>query len=87
MNSAYPDLFKYIPKSIPVILLANKSDLKSEIKDEGIKEIVREIGAISAVKTSAKTGSHVKEAFLIMIKRIIGITKKKDLKKIALIQN
>lgn len=82
-----PDLFKYIPKSIPVILLANKSDLKPEINDEGIKEIIREIGAITAIKTSAKTGFHVKEAFLIMIKQITGIQKKKDLRKIALIKN
>jgi len=82
-----PDLTKYIPKSTPVILLANKSDIKPEISDEGIKEIVREIGAISAVKTSAKTGFHVKEAFLILIKRITGIIKKNDLQKIALIKH
>jgi small GTP-binding protein len=82
-----PDLYKYIPKSTPVIILANKSDLKPEVNDERVKEIVREIGAITAIKTSVKTGFHVKEAFLIMIKRITGISKKKDLKKIALIKH
>ncbi|MHA1729133.1 MAG: Rab family GTPase [Promethearchaeota archaeon] len=73
-----PDLFNYLPRIVPIILLANKSDLKAEIDDTFLKEVSRKIGAnkISSIKTSAKTGSHVDEAFILLIKRIIGIEEK-----------
>ncbi|MCP4762289.1 MAG: GTP-binding protein [archaeon] len=76
-----PDLYKYVPKTTPVILLANKNDLKSEINDSRLKDVVNEIGAISGIKTSAKTGSHVDEAFLLLLKHIVGF-KEKEMEEI-----
>ncbi|MHA1730017.1 MAG: Rab family GTPase [Promethearchaeota archaeon] len=67
-----PDLLKNLSE-IPIIIIANKNDLQSkiEVDDDTIQGIVRNIGVISAIKSSAKTGFHVNEAFILLLKKII----------------
>jgi len=54
-------LFK-VSGEIPIVVLANKSDLKSEIEKEEIDNLVKDYGFPYYI-TSAKTGKNVNEAF------------------------
>ncbi len=57
-----PDLKKNC-SDIPIILLANKNDLKPDISKTEIEEISNEINANSIIYTSAKNGERVEESF------------------------
>lgn len=61
---------------IPVIMLANKNDLKGEIRKSEIEKVAMDYGFLHYF-TSAKTGENVKEAFetlgKLMIKPWTGI--------------
>ncbi|MFX1269503.1 MAG: Rab family GTPase, partial [Promethearchaeota archaeon] len=57
-----PDL-KRNCSGIPIILLANKNDLKPDISKTEIEEISNKIKANSIMYTSAKNGQHVEESF------------------------
>lgn len=59
--------------SVPMILLANKNDLKPEIKEDKVREIASSAGIEKVLFTSAKTGYHVNEAFISMIKMCSGL--------------
>ena len=65
-----PDLRENCGK-IPIILLANKSDLKSEVSKDYIMEISKKIEAESILITSAKRGENVEEAFHMLARTII----------------
>jgi len=52
-----------INKKVPIILLVNKADLEWKVKEEQVKKIADEIGAIEYMFTSAKRGDNVNEAF------------------------
>ncbi len=56
------DLLKYCP-DIPVILIANKNDLKAETSNEKVDAVGEKLEAISVIYTSAKTGDNVEQAF------------------------
>ncbi|MBD3188427.1 GTP-binding protein [Candidatus Bathyarchaeota archaeon] len=58
-----PDLKEKVKSVIPIVLLANKSDLESEVTQDDIDDCMNAIGATCALKTSAKTGDNVNEAF------------------------
>ena len=60
-------------KSIPVILLANKNDLKAEISEEEVKEIANRCNVDRVIFTSAKTSYHVEEAFIGLIKLCLDV--------------
>lgn len=66
-----PDLKENCGK-IPIILLANKSDLKSELKKEFITEIGKKVESDSILITSAKRGENVEDAFHLIAKTIIN---------------
>ncbi len=55
--------FSIIKKKVPVILIANKSDLEWNVNENHIKEVADKIGAVRYIITSAKTGENVKDAF------------------------
>jgi len=57
-----PDIEKYC-NEIPIILIANKNDLKSNVSEETIKSIGEKINAREILFTSAKTGENVETAF------------------------
>ena len=54
-----------IAGDVPVFIVANKADLsdESEVDDREIAEVAEAFGS-SFLRTSAKTGDHVEEAFL-----------------------
>lgn len=60
-------------ESIPVIMLANKNDLKPEISEEEVKEIGNRCKVDRVIFTSAKTSYHVEEAFIALIKMCLNI--------------
>ena len=60
-------------ESVPIILLANKNDLPAEIKENRVREIAADVGIDKVLYTSAKTGYHVNEAFISMIKSCTGM--------------
>ncbi len=60
-------------KSIPVILLANKNDLKAEISEEEVKELANRCNVDRVIFTSAKTSYHVEEAFIGLIKLCLNV--------------
>ncbi|MDM8551136.1 Rab family GTPase [Desulfobacterales bacterium HSG2] len=57
--------------SIPFILLFNKSDLTDEweIEDEALEDLTRD--GFTVMKTSAKTGEMVEEAFLSLAEKML----------------
>ncbi|MFX1503749.1 MAG: Rab family GTPase [Promethearchaeota archaeon] len=57
-----PDVKKYCDIA-PIILLANKNDLNSELSENEISSLGEKIGILSVIYTSAKTGEHVEIAF------------------------
>ena len=48
---------------VPVLMIANKSDLKWSVDKDYLKKIASKIGAKKYIITSAKTGEHVNHAF------------------------
>ena len=50
-------------ENVPVIMLANKSDLEWKVDKEYLKKIASKIGSVKYMITSAKTGEHVNDAF------------------------
>ena len=56
---------------IPVVVLANKTDLveRQEIRDEDIAEVIGPLG-LKVLRTSARTGENVEQAFLGLAKEI-----------------
>jgi len=69
-NFWYPDLKKNNINS-PLILLANKDDLKWQVTDEEVESLGRKIDAKQILYTSAKTGEHVIKAFKIISEEAI----------------
>ncbi len=55
--------------SIPILLLANKVDLKREISNEEVKKIADQAGIDTVIETSAKTGQAVELAFQTLVKK------------------
>ncbi|MFX0105411.1 MAG: Rab family GTPase [Candidatus Hodarchaeota archaeon] len=55
----------------PIILLANKNDLKRELSEVEVNSLGDKINAISIVYTSAKTGENVDLAFKIISEQAI----------------
>ncbi|MFX1258153.1 MAG: Rab family GTPase [Promethearchaeota archaeon] len=66
----YQDLKKHC-NFIPIILVANKSDLKREIIEDDIYSLGKKINTKSILKTSAKTGENVEHAFRLIFKQTI----------------
>lgn len=66
-----PDLKKHAGENVPIVLLANKSDLEHEVIDDDIEDCRKAIGATAALKTSAKTGDNVNLAFEELTKAIL----------------
>ena len=54
---------------IPVLLLANKVDLKREISAEEVKKIAEQAGIDTIIETSAKTGQAVELAFQTLVRK------------------
>ena len=55
---------RVVNKEIPVVLLANKSDLEWAVSEETVNETGHELSADATYITSAKTGENVNEAFI-----------------------
>ena len=57
---------------IPVVALGNKSDLtdRIEVKDPAIEAVLGPFG-IPVIKTSAKTGENVEEAFMRLARSLV----------------
>ncbi len=73
----YPDLKKYC-KDSPIILIANKNDLKSNISEEEIIDHGDKINAKSTFSVSAKTGKNVEKAFKLIAELSINTIYNKD---------
>eukprot|EP00994_Dinema_validum_P002987 NODE_1680_length_874_cov_85.854545_g1320_i0.p1 GENE.NODE_1680_length_874_cov_85.854545_g1320_i0~~NODE_1680_length_874_cov_85.854545_g1320_i0.p1 ORF type:complete len:224 (-),score=47.47 NODE_1680_length_874_cov_85.854545_g1320_i0:143-814(-) len=66
-------------KPIPMILLANKSDIEDvELPKEKLDQFVEENGFLAWIATSAKTGANIEMAFHQLVDNIITITKNLD---------
>jgi len=65
-----PDVKQYC-NFTPIVLLANKNDLKGEISELEVKSLGDNINAISIIYTSAKTGENVELAFKIISEQAI----------------
>jgi Ras-related protein Rab-1A len=76
-----PDFRERMPADVPMVLIANKNDLKPEISEEEVRTIADRMNLEKVIFTSAKTGYHVNEAFAALIKASSELS---DLKPIPL---
>ncbi|UCD01056.1 MAG: GTP-binding protein [Promethearchaeota archaeon] len=65
-----PDVKQYC-EIAPIILLANKNDLKKELSELEVNSLGDKINALSIIYTSAKTGENVEAAFKIISEQAI----------------
>ena len=66
-----PDIREYCSNS-PIILIANKRDLSSKLREQEINSLSKRIDAESEFFTSAKTGENVELAFKMIYKHAIN---------------
>ena len=84
-NYWYPLLTDRTGK-VPIVILANKSDLPNwEIKEEELRRVANSLNAPYFI-TSAKTGEHVNESFRMIAERCLeeGFSEKRNVKKIEI---
>lgn len=66
----YPDVIKSCKKA-PIILIANKNDLKNETSGNEVNDLGGRINAASVIFTSAKTGDNVEDAFKLIAEHTV----------------
>ncbi len=67
----HADVRQNVPKPLPTLLLGNKCDLEHSVDENAITAAMQLVGAFKFLKTSAKTGENVPEAFMILTKAIL----------------
>jgi len=67
-----PDVKQYCEQA-PIILLANKNDLGTELSEKEIFSLEKKIKAISIIRTSAKTGENVELAFKLISEEAVKV--------------
>ncbi len=67
-----PDVKQYCAQA-PIILLANKNDLGTEISEKEIFSLEKKINAISIIRTSAKTGENVELVFKLISEEAVKV--------------
>jgi len=67
-----PDMKKYCA-DVPIILLANKSDINSDISENGVEIVGKRINAKLIFHTSAKNGKNVEKSFEMIAKYALKI--------------
>jgi small GTP-binding protein len=65
-----PDIGKYCTE-VPIILIANKNDLNSNISENAVRSLGERINAKDILFTSAKTGENVEKAFKLISELVI----------------
>jgi small GTP-binding protein len=65
-----PDIEQYCTE-IPIILIANKYDLNSNISENAVRSLGERINAKDILFTSAKTGENVEKAFKLISELVI----------------
>jgi small GTP-binding protein len=66
-----PDVKEQWGDTIPIILVANKSDLPREVSAEDLEECKNEAGAVAVLETSAKDYDNVGDAFAALARIIL----------------
>ncbi len=67
------DFKENMDNDIPIICIANKNDLQTEISEEEVRALTEKMNIPKVIFTSAKTGYHVYEAFVSLIKACSGL--------------
>ncbi len=67
-----PDMEKHVGNKIPLVIIANKTDLPRDASKEVVGQCAKATGAVAVVETCAKNGDGVNNAFTTIAKAIIG---------------
>ena len=67
-----PDIKERWGENIPIMIIANKSDLPRKALAEDLEECKNEVGAVGVMETSAKNGDNVIDAFTTLARIILG---------------
>nr|MDO8099365.1 Rab family GTPase [Candidatus Njordarchaeota archaeon] len=65
------DLKRFIPGSIPMVVVGNKIDLKRKVSTEEGEKFAKRLGA-TFIESSAKTGENVPEVFREITKALVS---------------
>lgn len=68
--SSWIDNFVSVVGEMPILLLANKCDLKGEVSMNELKSFSDSIGS-TLLETSAKTGDNVEDAFSLIAQKMV----------------
>ncbi|MFX0114626.1 MAG: ADP-ribosylation factor-like protein, partial [Candidatus Hodarchaeota archaeon] len=73
-RNLFAQVFKYLPEGTPILICANKQDVKGAVKPENILELieVKESDVISVVGISALNGENLDRALGIMVLAVLN---------------
>ena len=71
VNLWYEEMMRFLPKTTPVIVVGNKTDLPRKVDKKDGEKTAQELGA-DYIETSAKTGSNIDVAFDKIAKKLLS---------------
>ncbi len=76
----YEEMMRFVPKTTPVIVVGNKTDLPRKVDKKDGEKVAKELEA-DYIETSAKTGANIDQAFEKITKMLLSQVLKAPPKK------
>jgi small GTP-binding protein len=67
----YEEMMRFLPRTTPVIVVGNKTDLPRRVDKKDGERVAKELGA-DYIETSARTGANIDQAFDKIVKKLMS---------------